>query len=72
MADNSSETTQLLRRASRGDSEGWGALLERHRQRLRRMVALRLDHRLQGRVDASDVIQEAYLEAWNRLPVYVN
>jgi RNA polymerase sigma-70 factor (ECF subfamily) len=36
------------------------------------MVALRLDHRLQGRVDASDVIQEAYLEAWNRLPDYVH
>ena len=34
------------------------------------MVALRLDQRVQGRVDASDVIQEAYLEAWNRLPEY--
>jgi RNA polymerase sigma-70 factor (ECF subfamily) len=71
MADNSSETSKLLRRASRGDSGGWGALLEQHRERLRRMVALRLDHRLQGRVDASDVIQETYLEAWNRLPEYL-
>jgi RNA polymerase sigma-70 factor (ECF subfamily) len=35
------------------------------------MVALRLDHRLHGRVDASDVIQETYLEAWNRLPEYL-
>jgi RNA polymerase sigma-70 factor (ECF subfamily) len=48
-----------------------GALLERHRKRLRRMVALRLDARLQGRVDASDVIQEAYLEASVRLPEYL-
>jgi RNA polymerase sigma-70 factor (ECF subfamily) len=71
MADNSSEAAQLLQRASQGDSEGWGALLELHRERLRRMVALRLDHRVQGRVDASDVIQDAYLEAWNRLPEYV-
>ena len=66
-ADNSSETSQILRRASRGDTKGWEALLERHRERLRRMVALRLDQRVQGRVDASDVIQDAYLEAWTRL-----
>jgi RNA polymerase sigma-70 factor (ECF subfamily) len=35
------------------------------------MVALRLDHRLQGRFDASDVIQEAYLEASRRLADYL-
>jgi RNA polymerase sigma-70 factor (ECF subfamily) len=35
------------------------------------MVALRLDQRLHGRIDASDVIQEAYLEAWHRLPEYL-
>ena len=54
---NSGETDQLLRRLSQGDRQEWGALLERHRQRLRRMIALRLDQRLQGRIDASDVIQ---------------
>jgi RNA polymerase sigma-70 factor (ECF subfamily) len=46
-------------------------LLEQHRQRLRRMIALRLDQRLQGRIDASDVIQEAYLEASTRLEEYL-
>jgi len=71
MASDSSETRQLLRRAAEGDSERWGALLARHRERLRRMVALRLDQRLHGRIDASDVIQEAYLEAWHRLPEYL-
>jgi RNA polymerase sigma-70 factor (ECF subfamily) len=35
------------------------------------MIALRLDQRLQGRIDASDVIQEAYLEAWARLEDYL-
>jgi RNA polymerase sigma-70 factor (ECF subfamily) len=35
------------------------------------MVALRLDQRLQGRLDASDVIQEAYLDASARLPEYL-
>jgi RNA polymerase sigma-70 factor (ECF subfamily) len=50
--------------------DDWGRLLERHRSRLRKMVALRLDPRLQGRVDPSDVIQEAYLDAARRLPDY--
>src|SRR5262245_19654730 len=68
---NSGETDQLLRRAAQGDHQVWGALLERHRKRLRRMVALRLDRRLQGRIDASDVIQEACLEASTRLPEYL-
>ncbi len=35
------------------------------------MVALRMDRRLQGRIDASDVIQEAYLEASVRLTEYL-
>jgi WD40 repeat protein len=48
-----------------------GALLQRCRDRLRRMVALRLDRRLQGRIDPSDVIQESYIEASARLPEYV-
>jgi RNA polymerase sigma-70 factor (ECF subfamily) len=50
--------------------DSWGRLLERHRARLRKLVALRLDHRLQGRVDPSDVIQDAYLDAARRLPEY--
>jgi RNA polymerase sigma-70 factor (ECF subfamily) len=54
------------------DQAGWGAFLEAHRGRLRRMVAIRLDERLCGRVEASDVIQEAYLEATNRLPDYAH
>src|SRR5262249_47237150 len=68
---NSRETDQLLQRVAHSDREGWGALLERHRQRLRRMIALRLDQRLQGRIDASDVIQEAYLQASARLEEYL-
>jgi RNA polymerase sigma-70 factor (ECF subfamily) len=43
----------------------------RHRARLRRMVQLRLHPRLQGRVDPSDVLQEAYLEAWRRLKEFL-
>jgi len=71
MAENSTETNQLLQAAARGDNEQWGALLARHRDRLRRMVALRLDRRLQRRIDASDVIQEAYIEAFERRAEYL-
>jgi RNA polymerase sigma-70 factor, ECF subfamily len=63
MTDDSAETERLLRLAADGDQESWGALLLRHGERLRRLVAFRLDPRLQGRVDPADVVQEVYLEA---------
>jgi RNA polymerase sigma-70 factor (ECF subfamily) len=68
---NSGEMDRLLQRVAQGDREELGTLLEHQRQRLWRMVALRLDRRLQGRVDASDVIQEAFLEASFRLHEYL-
>ncbi len=52
------------------DRARWGQFLSAHRKRLRRMVALRLDQRLRGRIDPSDVIQEAFLEATERRPEY--
>ena len=71
MAGDSSETERLLQRAGAGDKESWGALLTRHEERLCRMVALRLDQRLQGRIDVGDVIQEVYLEASSHLAEYL-
>ncbi len=71
MAEDSTETLRLARAAAEGDQRAWSRLLARHRDRLRRMVALRLDRRLQGRVDPSDVIQEALLEAATHLTSYV-
>src|SRR5262249_17895700 len=53
------------------DQEAWGALLTRHRGRLRCLVALRLDRRLQGRIDPSDVLQEAFLEATEQREDYL-
>ena len=67
MADNSAATACLLERARAGDQAAVNELFARHRARLRRMVELRLDRRLQARIDASDVIQDAYLEAATRL-----
>ena len=69
--DEAGETEDLLVRAARGDREALAALWERHRKRLRQMVRLRLDRRLQGRVDPSDVLQEAYIDMAERLPEYV-
>ena len=71
MTGNTSEIDRLLQQAGQGDVEGLGTLLARHRERLRRMIALRLDRRLQGRIDPSDVIQETYLEAATRLAEYL-
>src|SRR5215472_13321584 len=71
MTDLSSETNRLLRQAAQGDPEQFGAVLERCRPRLRRMLALRIDPRLHGRIDPSDVIQETYLEASARLAEYL-
>src|SRR5439155_14723842 len=62
MASDGSEVADLLRRAAGGDEQAVNDLFARHRDRLRAMVRLRLNRRLQGRVDPSDVLQEAYLE----------
>jgi DNA-directed RNA polymerase specialized sigma24 family protein len=67
MPERTGEDDELLRLAAAGDGESWQALVARSRDRLRRVVAFRLDPRLRGRVDPSDVLQEAYLEAWRDL-----
>ena len=53
-----------------GDDAVLATLLERHRERLQRMERFRLDPRLVGRMDAEDVLQEAYIEAGKRLHAY--
>ncbi len=62
----------LLLRAGRGDDRARDELLTRHRARLWRMVAVRLDRRVAARVDASDIVQEALAEAAGRLPDYLS
>jgi RNA polymerase sigma-70 factor (ECF subfamily) len=53
-----------------GDTDALAQLFVRYRSRLARMVQMRMDRRLQGRVDPSDVLQEAYIELARRLPDY--
>jgi len=66
-----SEESDVLQRASRGDARGLQQLFTRYSSRLKRMVKLRLDPRVQGRVDPSDVIQEAYLDVAQQLTEYL-
>src|SRR5207237_7793392 len=61
---------QLLDAARHGDEGALAVLVERHRDRLERMVRLRMDRRLQGRVDAADVVQDAYLALRGKFPQY--
>jgi RNA polymerase sigma-70 factor, ECF subfamily len=69
--DNEPEDRDLLVRLDGGDERAMTELFTRHRDRLRRMIRLRLDRRLQGRIDLSDVLQDAYLEVARRAPEYL-
>jgi RNA polymerase sigma-70 factor (ECF subfamily) len=69
--NNSAESAALLARTRDGDPTALGPLLDRHRDRLRRMVELRLDRRLAGRVDPGDVVRDACRGAADRLAEYL-
>jgi RNA polymerase sigma-70 factor (ECF subfamily) len=70
MAGDGSEVADLLRRAAAGDEQAVNDLFARHRDRLRAMVRLRLNRRLLGRVDPSDVLQDAFLEVSKHFAEY--
>jgi len=57
------DTEELLNRAGKGDRLARDQLWQQQRERLRKMVAVRLDRHLAARIDPSDVVQEAILEA---------
>ena len=71
MPDGTGDEGELLVRACGGDCGALAELFQRHRGRLEQMVQLRLDRRLQGRLDPADVLQEAYLDVARRFPEYV-
>src|SRR5215813_2490133 len=70
MSADARSNEELLDAARGGDEAALATLVERHRDRLERMVRLRMDRRLQGRVDASDVVQDAYLAVRRKFPQY--
>jgi len=72
MWPKSSDTQELIAAAREGNGAAVDALLERHRAAVRKLIALRMDRGLQRRVDASDIVQEALVEANRRLPTYLS
>jgi RNA polymerase sigma-70 factor (ECF subfamily) len=71
MENNSADTVALLNRARAGDGHALNEVFTRHRDRLCRMVEMRLDRRVQARIDPSDVVQDAYVDLMNRLEDYL-
>jgi len=73
MADRAGDENQaLIERALTGDESALAALFDGYRSHLRRMIRLRLDRRLSGRVDSSDVLQDAYLDVRRRIGEYAH
>jgi RNA polymerase sigma-70 factor (ECF subfamily) len=70
MSTDTRTDEELLDAARNGDESALAVLVERHRDRLERMVRLRMDRRLQGRVDPADVVQDAYLAIRGKFSQY--
>jgi RNA polymerase sigma-70 factor (ECF subfamily) len=70
MSNEARQNEILLERARAGDCAALAELFQGQRNRLEQMVRLRLDRRLQGRLDPSDVVQEAFLDVARRFPEY--
>jgi len=65
------QTDETIARLRQGKQAALADLFGQHRDRLRRMVDIRLDRRVGGRVDPSDVLQETFLEASRQLDGYL-
>lgn len=69
---NDNDTERLLEEAKGGDDhKAFDDLFSRHRDYLCKVVALRLDPRIKSRIDPSDVVQEAQMEAFRRFDDYL-
>lgn len=70
MKSNSSETQRLIDRCRDGEQRALGELFERHRPFLMKVAALRMPAKLRSRIDPSDIVQDAQLEAVRRAEEY--
>jgi RNA polymerase sigma-70 factor (ECF subfamily) len=61
---------RLAARVEAGDKEALAKFFSNQRSRLERMIELRMDRRLKSLIEPSDVLQEAFLDAYRRLPDY--
>lgn len=53
---------------ARGDAATLGRLLEQYRHYLRLLARIEIGRKLQGKLDASDVVQDAFLDAHRYFP----
>lgn len=67
MTNSDEPHCELVARARAGDGAAMAELFDLYRQKLRSIVAFRMDPNLRGRIDPSDVIQESYLDLAKRL-----
>jgi len=63
MSSGGADVEQLMGRAQAGDAAALGQLLQLYRNYLALLARLNIDARLQGKVDASDLVQETFLKA---------
>jgi len=61
----------LLNQAKEGDDSAVNALMDQHRNSLRQLIRMRLDQKIQRRIDVSDVVQDVLIEANRRLQRYL-
>lgn len=66
------DETEILTQAANGDKRALNDLFARHQDRLKRMVRLRIHRQIQGRVDETDIVQEACLEASRKIDQYLS
>ena len=70
-AANSSGTAHLLLHLGAGpDSRTVSELFGRHRERLRKLIRLRLDFRIRGKVSSSSILDQVYLDVCKRIDEY--
>src|SRR5262249_33992913 len=68
---NSSRTNRLLQRVSSQDGQALEDLFGLHRERLRKMVRLRLDRRLRAQFTSSMVLEQVDRDACKRIDEYL-
>jgi RNA polymerase sigma-70 factor (ECF subfamily) len=68
--DGPANPTELISRARRGDEPALGRLLELSRNYLKLLARLQIDRQLQGKADASDLVQETFMEALRDFPAF--
>lgn len=72
MTEESHCESDITRRLNNADESALSELYDQYRERLKRIVALRLDPRIRARTDESDVLQESFIDLAKKLPDFAS